>query len=159
MREQFKPIENHYPYEISTLGRLKRNGKILSTPISTVGYCRKYLKDLKTNLSIHKSVAIAFIPNPCGHPEVNHINGIKTDNRVENLEWCTSSYNQKHSISIGLKTVLRGEQCGRSKLTSYQVLIIKEALNQFTQKEIAKYFNLNQSTISLIKTGKNWASC
>ena len=52
---------------------------------------------------IHRLVAETYIPNPHGYPEVNHINGNKSDNRVENLEWCTRSYNKRHACDTGLR--------------------------------------------------------
>jgi len=51
----------------------------------------------------HRLIALTFIPNPLNFKEVNHKNGIKTDNRVQNLEWCNRSSNMKHAFRIGLR--------------------------------------------------------
>lgn len=159
IEEKWRFIEGYSPYEISTLGRLRRIGKILTTPISKIGYQRKYLKDKKKNLLLHRAIAVAFIPNPLNLPQVNHKDGDKSNNKIDNLEWVTASQNIQHCIDTGLKTIQKGEEAGRSKLTNLQVSIIREALNlNHKQFNIARYFGLDQSTISLIKSRKNWAS-
>src|SRR5688572_11299398 len=159
-KEEWRPIMSGSTYLVSSHGRLKRNSVVITTPVSRIGYPRKYLKDLKVNINIHREVAKAFISNDNDLPCVNHKNGIKTDNRVENLEWVTYKQNMNHAIDTGLKPILRGSKCGKSKLVESDVLVIRECLSKgFTQKSIADYFRLNPATISYINTRTNWASC
>lgn len=100
--------------------------------ISTTGYkfVTVFTKNKKTkSLFIHRIVAETFIPNPKNKREVNHINGIKTDNRVENLEWATRKENIKHAWETGLSK-------GHPKLF----------FNNKSVKELAKEFNLSYQT-------------
>ena len=99
MKKLIKGYEN---YSVSTEGVVvnEKSNKILNLHISNRGYERVTLsKNNKTKkFSIHRLVADTFIPNTENKPQVNHINEIKTDNRVENLEWVTQSENTLHSI-------------------------------------------------------------
>lgn len=98
-------------YQVSNLGRVKslnyrRTGK--EKILKPIKMKRQYIKvQLCKNRKpkqymIHRLVAQAFIPNPDNKEQVNHINGNKADNRVENLEWCTNSENTQHAFENGL---------------------------------------------------------
>ncbi len=107
--------------------------------------------------TVHRLVAKTFLPNPDNLPEVNHKNGNKKDNRVGNLEWCTSSHNSKHSFANGLQVPKRGEQTHSHKLTRSDTERIKQALEGGSkQAELAETFGVNQSVISRIKNNKAW---
>jgi len=104
----------------------------------------------RKSLRIHRLVAMAFKNNTDLNLEVNHINGIKTDNREINLEWINHSENAKHNYVSGNIT---------KKLKPEDVVEIKKMIEQGCfQKDIAKKFNVAQSTISEIKTGKKWVN-
>lgn len=96
-------------YQVSNFGRIKSfvrnvsNPRIMKTYINRKGYIKCYIGG--KSKSIHRLVADAFIPNHKNKPQVNHIDGNKQNNNVENLEWATNSENQKHAIKCGLRSI------------------------------------------------------
>lgn len=102
--EEWKQIPN-LPYEISSLGKIRNlQGKVLKTYVQNSGYeqIKINYQGLHIHKSIHRLVAEAFIPNPLNRPCVNHIDGNKLNNTVNNLEWCTNSENILHARKTGL---------------------------------------------------------
>ena len=105
---------------------------------------------------VHRLVAETFIPNPENKRTINHKNGDKTDNRVDNLEWATHSENNQHAFDNGLKP--KGEQHVRAKLTEAKVREIRDRYgNGCTQIKLAKEYRVSQAHISKIILGTNWA--
>ena len=102
----WKPIAEFPNYEISNTGLVRNKaGKILKTFVQNGGYevatlSKDGLKGAKR--TIHRLVAISYLTNPENHPEVNHKDGNKLNNKLDNLEWCSGKQNMKHAKEIGL---------------------------------------------------------
>lgn len=107
IKEEWRAVKSFEGiYEISNLGRLKsfkkyKDGYILSNKNSKGGYLSVILisKEKIRHAKMHRLVAEAFIPNPKNYPVVNHKDGNKQNNRVDNLEWCTIQHNVKHALT------------------------------------------------------------
>lgn len=153
-------------YIVSNLGQvfsIARSGnwklKQLKPNVNHKGYSRVTLKngnECKT-LSLHRIVAQAFIENHLGKTQVNHINRIKSDNDVANLEWCTPKENIHHALKTGLTKVSSGEK--KSQLTNEDVLqIVSRYHNGEMLREISKDYPVSEQTLSSIVNGKSWSS-
>lgn len=147
-------------YEISDDGHIRnvKTGNVLHEFIRPDGYYRTQLHG-KT-ITVHRKVAEVYIPNPNNYPEINHINGIKTDNRVENLEWCDRSYNLRHAYQLELK-VQKGEHNSRNILSENDVRSIRSSYirgdDEYGTKGLSKKYGVARQTISAIITGQNWS--
>ena len=144
-------------FEVSSIGRVrnKRTGRIRALRPRT-GYWRVGIE--MRVVSVHRLVATAFLPNPDGKPYVNHKNCVRTDNRVENLEWCTHLENMRHASRSGRMVAMKGEENPASKLSDEQVRRIREiyATRRLTQKQVGAMFGVSQRMVCLITRREKW---
>lgn len=107
--------------------------------------------------TVHRLVAGAFIPNPLALPVVNHKDGNKQNNAVDNLEWMTHSQNIQHAFDTGLKSSKRGTAHALVKLTEAQVREIRVRLAAGEgQRIISLDYGVSRGTVRDIKVGKSW---
>lgn len=172
MEEVWKDIPDYEGlYQVSNLGRVKSldrsitdnnkkrirkiSGKTLKPQLMKTGYSAVHLSNNKhKTLTIHRLVAEAFIPNPENKPQINHIDGNKQNNRVENLEWCTRSENEQHKYKVlNYKGTAFGKY-GKNNPLSKPVKCL-ETGRIFDSLEIAaRELNLYSSNISRVCKGE-----
>ena len=171
MAEEWRSVSGYEGlYEVSNKGRVRRTGKaygaavpgkILGYGDGGVGYVkvRLYTGNCKCKtFRVHHLVLAAFV-GPCPDGMVcNHKNGIKSDNRVENLEWVTYSQNTQHGFDVLHRDTPRGEGHGMAKLSEDQVIEIRRLYltGNYSQHQLAKMFNIGRRGIQAVVTLGTW---
>lgn len=163
-------------YQVSNLGNVKSLNRVItmkdgrkktlkerSIPINkfTNGYLYvKLYKDSKCfHFSIHRLIAIHFLDGYSElKNEINHKDGNKENNSIDNLEWCSRSENVKHAFSTGLRVGIGkiGQENNSSKLTNEQVLEIKSLKGKMTGNKVAKKYSVSHPVIYSIWNNKTW---
>ena len=153
-------------YEISDWGNIKRVrtgpgifvGRILRQSLDGDGYHQislSKLGDIRT-IKVHKLVMLSFIgPRPEGK-QINHKDGNKDNNHLDNLEYLTQSENMTHAYDTGLESQL-GEKNACSKLTEDNVHEIRRCFGHESQRSMAKRFGVAPETINGVIKGRNWS--
>ena len=162
MIEDWKKIPEFEDYEASTFGNIRSlkkqsNGKILKPFLNKDGYELINLFQNKKRFTglVHRLIMKTFIGE--SSLTVNHIDGIKTNNRLDNLEYCTRSQNIKHSFNTGLHSHI-GEKNTNSILKNEDVLLIRKLNKEYNikQKTLSLLFGVNNRSISNIVLRKSW---
>lgn len=151
-KEEWKPtIEDKY-YMVSNEGRISHDGRILSGSIHKDGYI--FVDIRGKSYAKHRVVAKAFIPNPDNKPFINHIDGNKQNNKIENLEWCTQSENIKHEVKYNLQP--SGLSTYKGKFTPEQREEIKHFWDsgEYSRREIALMYGVSHTCINDIINDK-----
>lgn len=148
-------------YEVSNIGEVRNatTKKVLSQYTDKDGYKQTtiVINGRQYHPGVHRFVAIAFIPNPDNKPEVNHKNGVKYINVVDNLEWATCSENIKHAFDTGLKFSILGSNNVLSHYTDKQIMKVCELLEKnISNKNISKRTGVDRKYITDIKKGRRW---
>jgi predicted XRE-type DNA-binding protein len=168
MDEIWKDIKGYEGvYQVSNLGNIKSINynhtgvsKNLIGGIITGYHAVNLYGNGYRKFKVHRIVALHFIPNPENKPMINHINNIRTDNRVENLEWCTHQENMDHAVKMNLikPFTSKGEKSWNSFLTNDIVLKIRQVYSEgkLNQREIAKLFNIKYKHVNKIVRRHIW---
>lgn len=168
--EEWRPVVGHEgKFEVSTLGRVKALaherrhwcGRSIPQPERIVkqsrhsgGYSIVSLRDGKKHFS-HKLVMAAFVGTADGR-DVNHINGDKSDNRLDNLEYCDRLHNVRHAIATGLQDN-GGEGNGMHKYTAGQIVAAHRMVaSGSTQSEASRATGVDESTVQQVASGNRW---
>lgn len=155
MKEEFRPIKGYEGlYEVSNLGNVRnvKTGRILKSFDNKRGYLtiRLSKNGKSSKFYIHRLVAEAFISNPNNYPVINHKDEIKTNNSIDNLEWCT----QKYNINYGTRAIRQKETCIKNGYWYEDSEQHKKDYYQEHKEESKKYYSNNKDHIKEVQ--KKW---
>ena len=161
MRQKIAIMPNYLINQCGKIYSTMRGGeRELKQTTHNLGYKRVGLQisGKQKHFYVHRLVAETFIPNPKNKPFINHIDGNKTNNCVDNLEWCTHKENIIHAIKYGLKRPNYGETNGLAKLTWVKVEQIRHIYNiqKTPMYVLGKIFGVSGTTIYNIIKNKTW---
>lgn len=159
VKELWKTLEEYKGIKVSSIGRVwkaankSRKERILTEfPKDRDGYCRCSVQKLDgtyTSQPVHRLIAKAFIENPLNKQAVNHIDGNRSNNRVENLEWVTPRENVLHSYKFGSRRVCKVIP-RKTILTDFQISQIDKLRELYTVNQLAKLFNIEYQSLKNI---------
>lgn len=174
MKKNWEKIPEYSLYEASVNGEIKTfnwkncgRERIMRPALDGCGYLRTMLKGddgITKTIKVHRIIAQTFIPNPENKPCVNHLNSIRSDNRVPNLAWATYQENSKHSFTTTAHNN-RGQNNSNATLTDNQVLEIRSKYTYGrkskhdpgeSKPKIAKRYNVSVSVIKKVVLGQTW---
>lgn len=160
MKEEWKNIVGYEGlYEVSNLGNIislenksnHKKVKYLKCSKTKSGYLRAYLYKNKKRkcYMLHRLVALAFIPNPHNLPQINHIDGNKKNNKVENLEWCTQRDNNIHAIVNGLNSTQKAVEKNEKP-----IILMNNNTRYRSMMDACRDLKLNVANVSRVCNGK-----
>jgi hypothetical protein len=141
-----------------SMGRLKR-GKVLKLQNSSNGYVILTLSsdNAKKTFQVHRLIAMAFLPNDSNMPCVNHINGNKQDNKVQNLQWCSYSENNQHAFDSKLKLPTKQDGRPGTKLSLSKARLMRELARCGNEPEaLSKRFKVCKQIVKDVLANKRW---
>lgn len=159
---ELRPIEGYPDYQVDDEGnvysrrRERAKGGKLKPVLNVHGYLTVTLMPGRNVQLVHRLIAKAFLSNPDDLPVVNHKDGCKTNNRKENLEWCTQADNIAHSTTTGL--LKTGERRTTAKLTQIQADLMRKIYKtkSISQVELAKMFGVSKNAVYQILSNKTY---
>jgi hypothetical protein len=160
--EEWKPVSFAPRYMVSNYGRAIGPHGPMKPTVNDDGYpqikiCVDGTAGSSKSFKVHRLVAAEFIPPVAGKPFINHKNGVKNENDVENLEWCTFRENVIHGYRVLGRTDKLGEGQAASKLTDVAVREIRRLVSEhWPHTRLARMFNVSIRCIGLVAARKSW---
>lgn len=163
MAEELKIIPNHSLYSVTRDGRVythKLHKGWITGNTDKLGYKRIHATNdsgERSNLYIHRAVAMTYISNPDNKPHINHKDCNPSNNDISNLEWCTHAENMQYSAKLGRKPGMKGEDNPTHKYTAKLINKVRALYkNGYTQMDIKRQLGIPQPTVSVIVRRIQW---